>query len=200
MKNSRIKQLIELARKKGLIRPRDLVEIAIPRQYLSIACKRGELVRVGRGLYSLPGKMFSEHRSLAEVCTRIPSGNICLLSALQFHELTSQMPYEVWIAIDEKARKPKIEIVQVRFVRFSGSALTEGIESYKIEGAEIRVYNPAKTVADCFKYRNKIGLDVAIEALKDTLHQKKATVDELVHFSRICRVERIMSPYIEAVL
>ena len=134
------------------------------------------------------------------MCKRVPSGIICLLSALQLHELTSQISYEVWIAIDEKARKPKIVIIQVRFVRFSGSALIEGIKSRTIDGVEIRVYNPAKTVADCFKYRNKIGLAVAIEAPKDSPHQKKATVDELVHFGRICRVERIMTSYIEAVL
>jgi len=193
-----MEQLIDFVWKKGLIRPRDLVEIRIPRQYLSIACKQGKLKRVGRGLYSLPGKMLIENRSLAEVCKLVPSGIICLVSALQFHGLTSQMPYDVWLAIDEKARIPRIDHIQIRVFHFSGLALSEGIESHQVEGAEIRVFNPAKTVADCFKYRNKIGLDIAIEALKDCMQKRKASIDELVQYSRICRVERIMRPYLEA--
>ena len=200
MKLTPIKQITRLARKKGFLRPRDLTEIGLSRQYLSIACKRGILERVGRGVYCLPNAMQNEYRSFAEVCKHTSSGVICLLSALQYHGLTTQTPFQVWLAIGHKARKPNIDTVQIRVVRYSAPSLTQGIEIYNIEGVDIRVFNPAKTVADCFKYRNKIGLDVAIEALRDCLRQKKVTVDELVTFGRICRVERVMRPYMEAML
>ena len=192
--------IIELAKKKGILRALDLNKAKIPRQYLTIACERGLLKRIGRGLYCIPNTMTNEHRTLAEVCKRVPSAVICLLSALQFHNLTTQLPHKVWIAIDEKQRKPKLDFVQLRIARFSGPALKEGVAKHSIEGVEIRVYNPPKTVADCFKYRNKIGVDIAIEALRDCLRKKKATVDELVKYSRTCRVERVMAPYIEALL
>ena len=195
-----MEQLIEFTRSKGLLRARDLDEIGVPRQYLTLACKQGALERVGRGLYCLPGAMMDEHRSLAEVCKQVPSGVICLLSALQYHELTTQMPHEVWLAIGEKDRKPKFESVQVKTVRFSGPAFTKGIEDHDFNGVACRIYNPAKTVADCFKYRNKIGIDVGIEALRDCLRQRKCSVDELVYYGQICRVEKVMTPYIEAMI
>ncbi|MFH1068709.1 MAG: type IV toxin-antitoxin system AbiEi family antitoxin [Candidatus Glassbacteria bacterium] len=144
--------------------------------------------------------MQSEYRSFAEVCKYAPSAVICLLSALQYHGLTTQTPFQVWLGIGHKARKPKIDTVQIRVVRYSASSLSKGIEVNNIEGVDIKVFSPAKTVADCFKYRSKIGLDVAIEALRDSLRQKKATVDELVAFSRVCRVEQVMKPYMEAML
>ncbi len=197
---NRLEQLTKLARVKGVIRSRDLIDVGLARQYLSIACNRGLLERVGYGLYCLPNAMQNEHRSLIEVCKRVPSGVICLLSALRYHGMTTQLPFEVWLAIPPRTRTPIIDTVQVRFIRFSGMALTEGIEKHEIEGAQLRVYHPAKTVADCFKFRNKIGTDIAIEALRDCLRQKKATINELVHFSRFCRVERVMAPYMEAML
>jgi predicted transcriptional regulator of viral defense system len=125
---------------------------------------------------------------------------ICLLSALRFHNLTTQLPSDVWLAIGQKDRRPKIETVMVRILRFSDAALNSDVEIHNIDGVEIKVFSPAKTVADCFKYRNKIGLDVSIEALRDCLRLRKATVDELVRQSRICRVEKIMKPYLEAML
>lgn len=191
---------MRLARSKGLLRPRDLAEIGVPRQYLLLACEQGALERVGRGLYCLPDAMMDEHRSFAEVCKRVPSGVISLLSALQFHEISTQIPHEVWLAIGEKSRKPKIDTMQLRTVRFSGPAFSEGIEAHNFNGVECRIYNPAKTIADCFKYRNKIGLDVALEALRDALRGKKASIDELVHYGRICRVEKVMKSYIEAMI
>jgi len=123
-----------------------------------------------------------------------------LLSALRFHELTTQAPFEVWMAIDGKARAPKEEIIPLRIVRFSGKALTAGVESHSIDGVKIKVYNPAKTVADCFKYRNKIGLDVAVEALRDCWRKKSATADQLWHFAKVCRVANVMRPYLESVV
>lgn len=197
---ARIKQVVALARRKGLLRPRDLAEIGLPRQYLRMATERGLVERVGRGLYQVPGAMVTERISEAEVCKRVPGGVICLISALNFHGLTTQVPHFVWLAVDGKAATPRIETVAVQIVRFSGPALTEGVEVHDIRGVPVPVYNPAKTVADCFKYRNKIGLDVAIEALRDCLKKRKATVDQLVHFGRICRVDRIMRPYMEALL
>lgn len=193
-------QVIELARKKGFLRPRDLAEIGLSRQYLSVVYRRGLLERVSRGIYCLPGTPVDENQSLVEICTKVPVGVICLLSALRFHNLTTQAPFQVHLAISRTASRPKIDSLQLRVYRFSGKALTEGVEEHSVAVAEIRVYSPAKTVADCFKFRNKIGLDVAIEALRDYLRQRKATVDELVHFGRICQVEKVMAPYIEAML
>ncbi len=200
MSTSRIQLVVNLARKKGLLRPRDLSEAGLPREYLRMACDRGLLERVSRGLYRVPDGMESEHISLAEVCKRAPSGVVCLLSALSYHGLTTQVPHGVWLAIGPKARDPRIETVRMRIFRFSGKALTEGVESHSIGGVDVRIYNPAKTVADCFKFRNKIGMDVSIEALRDCLRHRKASVDELVHYGRICRVESVMTPYLEAML
>jgi len=197
---SRAEQVVELARKKGLLRPRDLAEIGLSRQYLSVVYRRGLLERVSRGIYCLPGFALDENQSLVEVCTKVPSGVICLLTALSFHDLTTQVPFEVHLAISRTARRPQMDSLQLRVYRFSGPALTEGVEEHSIAGVKIQVYSLAKTVVDCFKFRNKIGLDVAIEALRDCLHQRKTTVDELVHFSGLCRVEKVMAPYIEAML
>jgi predicted transcriptional regulator of viral defense system len=121
-----------------------------------------------------------------------------LLSALQFHELTTQIPHEVWLAIDVRARHPKLDYPPLRIVRFSGAALSFGVEQHRIAGVPVNVYTPAKTVADCFKYRNKIGLDVALEALRDTWRQRRATMDELLEAAKVCRVARIIRPYLES--
>ena len=123
---------------------------------------------------------------------------MCLLSALRFHGLTTQAPSEVWIALDPKAWKPKADGLPLRVVRMSGKALVEGVKEHQIEGVMVRVYNPAKTVADCFKYRNKIGLDVALEALRDYQHKLRAGRDDLWRYAKICRVARVMRPYLEA--
>ena len=200
MELSPIKQIVRLARKKGFLRSRDLAEIGLSRQYLGVALKRGLLNRVGRGVYCLPKAMQNEYRSFAEVCKYAPSAVICLLSALQYHGLTTQTPFQVWLAIGHKARKPNIDTVQIRVVRYSASSLSQGIEIHNIDGVDIRVFGPAKTVADCFKYRSKVGLDVAIEALRDCLRQKKAAINDLVSFGRVCRVEQVMKPYMEAML
>ena len=136
---------------------------------------------------------------MAEVSKRIPGGVVCLLSALQFHEFTTQLPFQVWLAIDRKAWLPRIQDMPIRFVRFSEASLTQGADVHEINHVHVKIYNPAKTIADCFKYRNKIGLDVALEALRDGLKHKKCTRDEIWHYARICRVTRIMLPYLEAI-
>jgi predicted transcriptional regulator of viral defense system len=120
------------------------------------------------------------------------------LSALRFHELTTQAPFEVWLAIDEKARLPKVDYPPIRIVRFSGKSLEFGIQEHRIEGVAVRVYSPAKTIADCFKYRNKIGLDVALEALRDCWQERRATTDELWAAAKVCRVANVMRPYMES--
>jgi len=200
METRAIDKVVRIAARKGLLRPIDLDEFHVPRRYADLLYKRGILERVGRGLYVLKDAQPSEHRSLAEVARRVPHGVVCLLSALRFHHLTTQNPFEVWMAIDRKARPPREPQLAIRFVRFSGEALSFGVEKHRIEGVQVKVYSPSKSVADSFKYRNKIGLDVALEALKDSLHNKKATPDELLRAARVCRVEKVMKPYVEALV
>lgn len=191
-------RLIDLARSQGLIRPCDLAPLGIPRVSLTRAVRRGQLERVGRGLYGLPGREVSAHGSLAEVARRVPKGVVCLLSALRFHDLTTQAPFEVWLAIENKALAPKLDFPPLRVVRFSGAALTEGVEEHVVDGVTIRVTGVAKTVADCFKYRNKIGLDVALEALREAWHEKRMTSDDIWRYAKICRVANVMRPYLDS--
>ena len=196
-RNQHVLQLVEQA---GVLRPRDLDAYGIPRVYLSRLCERGLLRRVGRGLYVLPDADVSEYHTLAEAAKRVPHGVICLLSALRFHGLTTQAPFEVWMAIGTKAWRPRVDAPPLRFVRFSARTLEAGVDTTTIEGVSVRVFSPAKTVADCFKYRNKIGLDVALEALRDCRGQRKCTVDELLHYAAISRVANVIRPYLEAIL
>jgi len=194
------KKVLDLARKGGILRPRDLQEKGLPSDYLWRLHKQGKLEKVGRGMYSAQGAELSEHQTVVQAALRVPHGVVCLLSALRFHDLTTQSPFEIWIAIDVKARAPKEEIIPLRIVRFSGKALTAGVETHTIEGVKMKVYKPGKTVADCFKYRNKIGLDVAIEALRDCWRKRLATSDELWRYAKVCRVARVMRPYLESVV
>ena len=194
----RTQQILEIVAEEGVLRPRDLDAHGIPRIYLSRLCERGLLDRVGRGLYVLPDADVSEHHTLAEAGKRVPHGVVCLLSALRFHGLGTQSPSEVWLAIGNKAWRPQVDYPPLRFVRFSERTLEAGVEEHSIEGVLVRIYNPAKTVADCFKYRNKIGLDVALEALRDCRRQRRCTNDELWHYAKICRVANVMRPYMEA--
>jgi predicted transcriptional regulator of viral defense system len=149
------------------------------------------------------GNVASKHRvtaghTLVQVAKRVPGGVFCLLTALRFHELTTQAPSEVWIALPEKARKPRLDYPRLRVARFSGPALTEGIETHRLEGVEVRIYSAAKTVADCFKYRHKVGVDVAVEALRDFSRRHRGGATELARYARICRVSRVMQPYLDA--
>lgn len=191
-------RLLDLVRNRGLIRPRDLAPLGIPRVALTRAVRRGQLERIGRGLYGLPGRPVSAHGALAEVARRVPKGIVCLLSALRFHGLTTQAPFEVWLAIDNKAIAPKLDYPPLRIVRFSGAALTAGVEEHVVDGVAVRVTGVAKTVADCFKYRNKIGLDVALEALREAWREKRMTSDDLWRYAKVCRVANVMRPYMES--
>ena len=198
MGGAKEKEILKMAKKVSVIRPRDLDRLGIPRSYLSRLAHRGLLERVGRGLYMMPNREITEYHTLVEVAKTVPHAVVCLLSALRFHGLTTQAPFEVWIAIGQKARRPKVEFVQLRVSRFSQATLTEGVEESLIEGVPVRVFSAAKTIADCFKYRNKIGLDVAIEALRDCRRERKCSNADLWRFAKICRVANVMRPYIEA--
>jgi predicted transcriptional regulator of viral defense system len=198
-KMNRINKILEITKKYGVIRPRDLDRYNIPRNYITRLYQRGLLQRVGRGLYVNPDNDVSENHTIAQVAKRIPNGIICLISALQYHGLTTQIANEVWIAIERTARYPKEPELPYRIVRFSGAALREGVEKHTIEGIPVKVYNIPKTVADCFKYRNKIGFDVAMEALRECRRYKKCTIDELWYYAKICRVANVMRPYMEVV-
>ena len=184
---------------RGVLRPRDLVAHGLSREVLRRLHAAGEIERRGRGVYVISGANLSEHETLATATARVPHGVVCLLSALRFHDLTTQNPAEVWLAIDRKARAPRESELPLHIVRFSGPARAEGIDEHMIDGVTVRVYNPAKTVADCFKYRRKIGTDVAIEALRDCWHSRRATMDQLWKYAAICRVTNVMRPYLEAV-
>ncbi|MBU1750049.1 MAG: AbiEi antitoxin N-terminal domain-containing protein [Chloroflexi bacterium] len=193
-------QILDLVAQAGVLRPRDLDAHGIPREQLRRLHERGLVQRVGRGLYMLPDADVTEHHALAEACKRVPQGVVCLLSALQFHGLTTQAPFEVWLAVERKARLPRVDYPPLRFARYSAPALAAGVEQHHIDGVLVKVYSPAKTVADCFKYRNKIGRDVAIEALNDCLRQSQCTVDELWRYAQVCRVTNVIKPYLEALL
>jgi len=190
----------DLLRKRGLVRTSELEAKGISRSQLRRLDERGVVRRVGRGIYALPNTAITEHQSLAEAAKVVPGGVICLLSALRFHGLTTQNPFEVWMAIGKNAWRPSRDDLRLRLVHSSGAALTAGIERHDVRGVPIRVYSAAKTVADCFKFRNKIGIDVAVEALKDFTRKHRGGANDLARFARICRVTRVMQPYLDAIL
>jgi len=193
-----IERTMQYVRRQGIVRPRDLEAIGIPREYLLRLYRQGRLSRTGRGIYTLPDAAVTERHTYAEVAKRVPEAILCLLSALVFHEITTQSPVSVWIALGKGARKPAILSPSLRVVRLTEPSLSEGVEKHTVEGVPVRVYSAAKTVADCFKFRNKIGLDIAIEALKDCLRQKKATISDIYRYAKICRVSKVIRPYMEA--
>lgn len=186
-------------RRTGTARSRDLVAAGFTRSELSRGVAAGELVRVGRGLYARPDFELSEHGSLATVAKRAPGVVFCLLTALRLHELTTQAPFEVWIAIGNKSHPPRLDYPPLRTMRFSDVSLRAGVETRAIDGVPVHVTGVAKTVADCFKFRNKIGLDVALEALREARRARKASASDLWRYARLNRVTNVMRPYLEAV-
>jgi predicted transcriptional regulator of viral defense system len=191
-------RLLALVCRRHMVRPRDLDGVGIPRVYLTRLHRAGLLERPSRGVYVLADGEPTEHHSLAEASKRVPHGVVCLLSALRFHGLTTQAPFEVWLAIDRKARLPRVEHPPLRVVRFPAPALAEGVEAHEVEGVPVRVTTPARTVVDCFVYRNKVGLDVALEALRDWRRRRRATVDDLHRAAQARRMANVMRPYLEA--
>jgi predicted transcriptional regulator of viral defense system len=192
--------ILVLARIQTLVSAADVRERGWSPQLLIKLHSTGKLERVARGLYALPGAEPTNHRSLAEVCRRVPKGVVCLLSALQFHEIGTQLAHEVWLGVPEGTQTPAIDYPPLRIVRLRGDAYAGGIETFIEAGSTIRVYSLEKTIADCFKFRNKIGVDVALEALKDARNERKLVVDRLIRFARINRVEKVLQPYLEAVV
>jgi len=196
----RAEMILQLAKKQGLITDGEVRAMGIHPQTLKRLVESGKLERVARGRYRLPDPDYelTEHHGLVLASAAAPSGIICLLSALQFHVIGTQLPRQVWMALDRGVRKPAIEYPPLRVVRFSGEALAAGVEEHTLEGQTVRVYNVAKTLADCFKYRNKIGLDVALEALSDAWRERRSEMLDIARYARVCRVWNVMRPYLEA--
>ncbi|RTE86573.1 MULTISPECIES: type IV toxin-antitoxin system AbiEi family antitoxin domain-containing protein [Gammaproteobacteria] len=190
-------QVILEALEKGPMRTSELEILGVSRATITRLTQNGSIERIARGLYQKPAAEFDENQQLVEVCKQVPRGVICLLSALQFYNISTELPFQTWLAIEGKSRAPAINYPPIRICRFTGESYHKGIEEVPTASGVIRIYSPAKTVADCFKYRNKIGKDVAIMALKDCYEQRLATINELNHFANICRVNRVMRPYME---
>ena len=189
---------LKMAESGGLIRLRDAEERGVHREVLRRLTEQGRLVRVARGTYALASAEVSTHHDLALAATRVPHGVVCLLSALSYHEIGTQLPYEVWMTIDRRARKPRIDRPAMRFVLASGPALTLGVDEVEIDGVAVRIFNPTKTVVDCFRYRRHIGLETAIETLRETLRQRRTTPSQIDEYARKCRVGSVIRPYLEA--
>lgn len=187
-----------LLRKNAVIRTRDLTRLGIPRTALQTPLADGSISRISRGVYSVAGHLTSEHHGMAQATARVPNGVICLISALVFHEITTQSPHEIWLAVDRKARQPLDGFPPLHVVRFGGEALFTGTMTQAIDGVPVRITTVAKTIADCFKYRNKIGISIAVEGLREAWNQKKFTMDDLWKMARVCRVQNVIRPYLEA--
>jgi len=193
-------RLLALAKRRGVITAGEAARAGIHSQHLTRLVAEGVLERIARGHYRLASRPITENHGLVVAARAVPHGVICLLSALAFHRIGTQLPAEVWIAIERRARGPGPQEPPLRVVRFSGAAFTEGIETHRAEGQPVRVYSVAKTLADLFKHRNKVGLDVAIEALREAWRERKFTMAALDRAARACRVARVMRPYVEAVV
>ena len=191
--------LVLAARQGGLVATRDVENLGLPRTYLYRLCEKGMLTKVGHGLYSLPEPAATEHLALVEVSKRVPRAVICLISALSFHGITTQIPHEVWIAVQRGSWRPDYDYPPLNVTRVSGPAFSFGIEIHHLSGVAVNIYSPAKTVVDCFKFRNKVGLDVTIEALREVWRTRKATMDDLMHAADVCRVSKVIRPYLEAI-
>ena len=197
---TRTEQILQLARQQGIIRAEDVEAAGITRNYLYQLHRQGLLVRESRGIYALPDAATTEHSLLAQVAKRVPRSVVCLLSALSFHQLTTQLPHEVWIAVPRASWRPKIDYPPLKLTYLSGESYRHGIQQHLLNGVMVQCYSPAKTVADCFKFRNKVGVDVAIEALRECWRERRASIDELMAAAEINRVAGIMRPYLEAIV
>ena len=190
--------VLELAQRKGLFRLSEATAAGIHPEHVRRLTNKGQLTRVGRGLYAIPAQQATEYHTLAEIAKRVPKGIVCLLTALRFHGLGTQNPREVWLAVDRRAGIPRVDFAPVRLVRISGAALTSGVNQHNIENVAVRITSPARTVVDCFKFRNKIGVDVAVEALREYRRLRKGTVDQLWQQADRLRMTRVMRPYMDA--
>lgn len=199
LSDTHTQRILDLTKQKGLLRASDLDAIDAPRIVLTRLTAAGLQNKVGHGLYRLPSHQGSEHEGLAAVAAKAPQAVFCLLTALQFHELTTQLPRQIWIAMPRGSHTPQIGYPPIKMVQMTDEVYSEGIETVERDGVKLRVYGVAKTIADCFKHRNKIGLDVALEALKDARADNKATADDIWRYAKICRVTNVIRPYLEAI-
>lgn len=190
---------LHLLKDKGMLRLKDFIVEDITPETLARLVRDKQVLRPARGLYQLPDTQIDAAHTLVEASVLVPKGIVCLISALQFHELTLQMPSAVWMAIERSAWRPTISYPPIRFVRFSGWAITEGVERYPIQSRQVPITNPARTVVDCFRYRNKIGIDIAMEGLREGIRRHKCTPDQLWQYAKTARVWTVMRPYVEAV-
>ncbi len=191
---------LDLLKSRGMLRLKDFVAEGVGPETLARLVREEAVARPARGLYQLPDARIEAAHSLAEAAVLVPKGVICLISALHDHELTLQMPAAVWMAIERTAWRPKIDYPRIRFVRFTGPALKDGVERHLIEGVDVPITNPARSIVDCFRYRGKVGLDVAMEGLREGLRRGRCTPDELWHHARTARVWSVMRPYVEAMV
>ena len=198
MESAREKAIQYIRQKGGLIRTHEALAHGIHRRTLYGLRDEGTLITISRGLHQLADMDIPTQVALAEVSKKVPSGVICLISALAYHELTTQTPHHVWLAVERKARKPKIEYPPVRVFFFSGYLFSEGIEVHRIMEQDVRVYNASKTVIDCFRWQKAVGLDVALEAAREYLRRPRASLAELMAYARICKVEKLVRPYLQA--
>jgi len=198
MGKSKEQAVIDLAIKLGTIRIKDLLDRGIHPEFARRLVLKDILARSGRGLYTLAGSEITEHHDFAFVGKRLPKGVICLTSALRFHGIGTQLPRKIWLALEKGSAQPRLSYPPISVVRLSGASFSEGIDVHAIEGVPVRIYNPAKTVVDCFKFRSRIGLEAAIEAVRECLHERKATSDDIYRYAKICRVWNVMKPYLEA--
>lgn len=196
-RESPVERLRRKARRQRIITPHDVKRARIPRSALYRLVDRGELERISRGVYRLPSEAVTEHHSLALVAARVPTGIICLLSALRFHDMTTLDPPAVWLGVSRNSHSPHIAEVAVEVVRLTGHALTAGIDRHSIEGVPVKITSPARTVVDCFRFRSKVGIDVAIDALKSAVFDRRCTPAELAQLARLLRVRTVMAPYLE---
>ncbi|MGA3009481.1 MAG: type IV toxin-antitoxin system AbiEi family antitoxin domain-containing protein [Terracidiphilus sp.] len=189
-----------IVQKRTLVRSKELKGLSVSRSHLWNLAKAGKIERVGRGLYRSKEAPISVNETLFEVAKMVPLGVLCLSSALRYHELTTENPFEVWLAIERGTWSPRLDYPPVRVVHFSEAAFKFGIETHTVDGRKLRVYSPAKTVADCFKFRSKIGMETAIQALRSAYREKKATMDQIWNAAKVCRVVNVMRPYMESLV
>jgi predicted transcriptional regulator of viral defense system len=200
MPTSPVTTVLRLAKTRPVISARDLSSAGVPTRLLSQMTISGQLRRIGRGLYAHPNAAASIHQSIIEASKHAPKAVVCLLSALQVHGIGTQAPFEVWVALPAGTHTPHMAYPPLRVIRLSGPAFTAGIDIVKLDGVPVRIYNTAKTITDCFKLRNKIGLDVALEALREAWSARKVTMKDLEHYAKINRMSNVMRPYLEALV
>ena len=197
---NRTEQILKLAKEKGIIQANDLEPLGITRNYLYKLCKEGLIIKTARGMYMLPDAPITENQNFIEIAKKIPNAVVCMISALSFHRITTQIPHEIWIAVPRDTWRPSMDYPPLHYTVLTENVYNFGIQEVNINGTIVKIYNPAKTIADCFKFRNIVGVDVAIEALREVWRSRKATMDELVEAAEVNRVSKIMRPYLEAIV